>query len=819
MSSWLENSVNFVLKKLVSLEVPPNKVVEVKAQEFSSRFVRKREESLVLYGPTETRRDTDTKYEIVLNVPFRDEAYSLYRSENLREAEERFETFKFTIPAVTEISPDLCNTSDMQKVCDTLVEHKGWSVGHLVANLGVVESVQKPIVLSCMNLVEPTSGRLPLHVALETGNKKLIQAFVTNGANLNAKDWEGNTCYHYAATTSQEVIQYLQSVLKDQPELLDETNKDGLTPLHLACLEDKPPCVEALLLAGANANIPSGGAAPKEPKEPPAKQFQRGLVAEYLQRNPNKLIYQDMKFGGTPLHWAGSREVIETLTDMGCDVNATNFSQRTPLHVMASKGKLDCVVSLLSCGANVELRDLQGDTPLHLAAREKSISVVQALVCYEAPLDILNNKGYSPRHEVASSEDENMPQRLWALHACGAKRCAPDTFGCREGCISGGTVDGVGPKDPTIVLPAQIGRNIIEKLLNEATLNAKEDGIRLLALDGGGIRGLVLVQVLLAIEKALNGVPLTHVFDWMAGTSTGGILVLGMATGKTLVECQGVYLRLKEQVFRGKRPYNSEPLEKMLQGALGENTVMTDIKNPKIIITGLLADRKPPDMHIFRNYDSALDVLYGSEFYPVPLPAQPKEFHAPPSPKSQKLWEAGRATGAAPSYFRAYGCFLDGGLIANNPTMDAMTEIHELNLALKAVGRESEVKPLSLVVSIGTGEIPLSKMADFDVFRPESVLDTFRLARGLSTLGTLLVDQATLATGRVIDRTRSWCTSLGVPFFRFSPQMSEEIEMDERDDAKLVNMLWEARAFMHKQAEPLANLAKLLLKERKPNVN
>jgi hypothetical protein len=45
------------------------------------------------------------------------------------------------------IFPQLCNTSDMQKVCDTMVEHKGWTVGHLVAHLNLVESVQNPRVL------------------------------------------------------------------------------------------------------------------------------------------------------------------------------------------------------------------------------------------------------------------------------------------------------------------------------------------------------------------------------------------------------------------------------------------------------------------------------------------------------------------------------------------------------------------------------------------------------------------------------------------------------------------------------------------------
>lgn len=52
---------------------------------------------------------------------------------------------------------------------------------------------------------------------------------------------------------------------------------------------------------------------------------------------------------------------------------------------------------------------------------------------------------------------------------------------------------------------------------------------------------------------------------------------------------------------------------------------------------------------------------------------------------------------------RLFQRYLDGGLIANNPTLDAMTEIHEHSLALKAVGREDEASPLSVVVSLGTG--------------------------------------------------------------------------------------------------------------------
>lgn len=57
------------------------------------------------------------------------------------------------------------------------------------------------------------------------------------------------------------------------------------------------------------------------------------------------------------------------------------------------------------------------------------------------------------------------------------------------------------------------------------------EGGRVLCLDGGGIRGLVLVTILLQLEERVKK-PIIHCFDWMAGTSTGAILALALAVGE-----------------------------------------------------------------------------------------------------------------------------------------------------------------------------------------------------------------------------------------------------------------------------------------------
>ena len=60
-------------------------------------------------------------------------------------------------------------------------------------------------------------------------------------------------------------------------------------------------------------------------------------------------------------------------------------------------------------------------------------------------------------------------------------------------------------------------------------------------------------------------------------------------------------------------------------------------------------------------------------------------------------------------YFRAFGSFLDGGLIANNPTLDMLTEIQEYNSVINALGAGTGIQPM-LVVSLGTGCKPTEQV-------------------------------------------------------------------------------------------------------------
>ncbi|XP_076161639.1 85/88 kDa calcium-independent phospholipase A2-like isoform X2 [Ptiloglossa arizonensis] len=682
----------------------------------------------------------------------------------------------------------MCSVSKIQKLCDTLVEHPTWTLAHLSAHFALYNAFTYAIVNSQLNSGDSQTGVSPLQVAVQTNNLRTVQMLIEAKSSLEHLDHNANTVYHYAATSTKKIILALGA---DLPNSLNSRNSDGHTPMHVACLNNKPECVKALLLIGADVNIPASEGQPSSP----------GYVGDLLHSKLNILHAEDIKFGGTPLHWSLSREVINALIEMNCDIDAQNFDGRTALHIMAMRKRLPCIVALLSHMASVNIVDKDGNTPLHLAVTEGTLPIVQTLIGFGADIDAENWKSETPRHRV-NIESNDGQKILYILDAVGAQRCPPDMVNCHQGCKHNGNFIGIGPPQP----PKAVPRTVLDQMLHVAGMdkmasqgNKQIKGGRLLSLDGGGIRGLVLVQTLLEIESVLKK-PIVEYFDWIAGTSTGGILALGLASGKSLRECQALYFRIKEEAFVGTRPYSSEGLEKVLKDSLGEATVMSDIKNPKIMITGVLADKKPVDLHLFRNYDSPSALLQ------VP---ETSTTGAPSSPTEQLVWHAARATGAAPSYFRIFGKFLDGGLIANNPTLDAMTEIHEYNLALDAIGRKKGT-PLSLVVSLGTGLVPTSPLKDIDIFLPETLWDTAKFAMGISVLAELMVDQATASDGRIVDRAKNWCSMIGVPYYRFNPQLSQNIAMDEKSDEVLAEMIWAAKAFMHVNRAQINELAAVL---------
>jgi calcium-independent phospholipase A2 len=69
--------------------------------------------------------------------------------------------------------------------------------------------------------------------------------------------------------------------------------------------------------------------------------------------------------------------------------------------------------------------------------------------------------------------------------------------------------------------------------------------------------------------------------------------------------------------------------------------------------------------------------------------------------------------------------------------------------------------------------------------------------------------QATIAEGRPVDRARAWCGMMEVPFYRFSPPISD-IELDEHDNAKLTQMMWETQCYIAANRDRIKRLASYL---------
>lgn len=235
---------------------------------------------------------------------------------------------------------------------------------------------------------------------------------------------------------------------------------------------------------------------------------------------------------------------------------------------------------------------------------------------------------------------------------------------------------------------------------------------RLLSIDGGGIRGILPAQIIVALEKKIQQktnnpkAKIGEYFDFIAGTSTGGILTCiylapdlnnPLKARFTAQEASDLYMKNGDKIF-------STSFYKRIRSASGILDEKYDATNLELVLHDYLGDLELKDL-IKPCLISAYDVYDSKAFFF-------KQHSAAKSDSRNFLVkQVARATSAAPTYFEATQVtsksginypLIDGGVFANNPAMCAYAEIRQMSFG---EGKETPMPKDMLVLSIGTGSI------------------------------------------------------------------------------------------------------------------
>lgn len=185
-------------------------------------------------------------------------------------------------------------------------------------------------------------------------------------------------------------------------------------------------------------------------------------------------------------------------------------------------------------------------------------------------------------------------------------------------------------------------------------VESKQERFQILALSGGGFRGLYTAKILADLEEEI-GAPIATRFDLIAGTSIGGILALAIASripAKTMVD---LFVEHGEEIFKRRfslmgmlrAPYSAKPLQSLLSA-------------PSLFGQRTLGDCKHPVLIPAINYSSGQPQVFKTSHHP-----SFKRDH------QFRLVDIALATSAAPAYFPRHtfnnNQYVDGGLYANAP--------------------------------------------------------------------------------------------------------------------------------------------------------
>ncbi|KAH8635555.1 hypothetical protein IG631_10956 [Alternaria alternata] len=306
-------------------------------------------------------------------------------------------------------------------------------------------------------------------------------------------------------------------------------------------------------------------------------------------------------------------------------------------------------------------------------------------------------------------------------------------------------------------------------------------GVRLLCLDGGGVRGIVELEVLRAIQNQIGDrIPIQAFFDLIMGTSTGGIIALAMvAKSWSLRRCSDKFRSLCNTAFtpralhsipflkhlitlRLTSKYSTGPFRETLKQNFGEEHLFGNYGertyvNTKVAVTA--TDKTGSKAIIIANYSRKEDE--NSSLRPAEY-----EFLRPDrSEIGLSTADAAAATSAAPTFFKPFEhadthrTYLDGAIYLNNP-------VRLMNHERKLIWPDVADRAPDLFLSIGTSQNRADLRADqLDVTvtdeerarRPTFYMMPQIVTQMVKTSGsTLLTDQQPNLMDNILVAEQAW---------------------------------------------------------------
>ena len=195
------------------------------------------------------------------------------------------------------------------------------------------------------------------------------------GANIEAKDWGGQTPLWWASAQGNEAMVKL---LLEGGTDIEAKNVDGQTPLLWASAQGNEVMVKLLLDRGVD--IEAKDYASRTPLLWASEQGKEAVVKLLLDRGAD---IEAKDYARTPLLWAldqGNEAMVKLLLDRGADIEAEDYAYRTPLWWASAQGNEAMVKLLLDRGADIEAKNGDGRTPLWWASAQGNEAMVKLLL-------------------------------------------------------------------------------------------------------------------------------------------------------------------------------------------------------------------------------------------------------------------------------------------------------------------------------------------------------------------------------------------------------------------------------------------------------